>query len=190
MSSTTPLVSISCITYNQGKYLRQCLDGFLSQERDFDIEILLHDDASTDETPQIIQEYTTRYPDIIFPVIQKENQYSKGVRGMMPRFNFPRARGKYIALCEGDDWWLDTRKLQKQVDALESNPEYVLCFHPVVIMNESGVPEGKDTITIPQLYETLENLAEFGNYIHTPTVMFRNVIQDYPVHSIERFTHW
>lgn len=121
----TPLVSISCITYNHALYIRQCLDSFLMQKCDFSFEILIHDDASTDGTQEIIKEYQSKYPTIIFPLIQSENQYSKGVRGMMPRFNFPRARGKYIALCEGDDFWTDMNKLQEQVDFLENNSNYI-----------------------------------------------------------------
>lgn len=100
--------------------------GFLIQETDFPFEILIHDDASTDKTADIIREYELKYPHLIKPIYQKENQYSKGVGGMMATFNFPRARGKYIALCEGDDYWTDPEKLQKQVDFLEANPEYSL----------------------------------------------------------------
>lgn len=120
------LVSISCITYNHAPYIRQCLDGFLMQQCNFDYEILIHDDASTDGTQEIIREYQEKYPDIIKPLIQKENQWSKGIRSMNATFNFPRAQGKYIALCEGDDYWTDPYKLQKQVDFLEANPYYSL----------------------------------------------------------------
>lgn len=123
MNCMQPLVSISCTTFNHAAYIGQCLDGFLMQKTSFQFEILIHDDASTDATQQIIEAYATKYPEIIFPMFQKENQYSRGVRGMMYRFNFPRCRGKYIALCEGDDYWTDPLKLQKQIDLLESRPE-------------------------------------------------------------------
>lgn len=122
----TPLVSISCITYNHAPYIRQCLNGFLMQECDFDFEVLIHDDASTDGTSEIIREYQEKYPNIIKPIIQTENQWSKGVRGINIKFNFSRAKGKYIAMCEGDDYWTDPLKLQKQVDFLEENAEYGL----------------------------------------------------------------
>src|SRR5690606_1543694 len=102
-----PLVSVSCITYNHSSYIRQCLDGFVMQKCDFAFEVLIHDDASTDDTQEIIKEYQAKYPEIIKAVLQKENQYSKGIRGISPRFNFPRAQGKYIAMCEGDDYWTD-----------------------------------------------------------------------------------
>jgi glycosyltransferase involved in cell wall biosynthesis len=171
-----PLVSISCITYNHAPFIRECLDGFLMQQTNFPFEILIHDDASTDGTKEIIEEYTVRYPNLIFPIFQTENQYSKGVRGMMPKFNFPRARGKYIALCEGDDYWTDPLKLQKQVDYLEANPEYSICFHPVQVLN-NGVFE-KDELRKVGETTTINDLAK-GNYIHTPSVVFRNGLFDH-----------
>lgn len=125
---TTPIVSISCITYNHAPYIRKCLEGFLMQKTTFPIEVLIHDDASTDGTEEIIREYEAKYPDIIKPLYETENQWVKGKRGSRV-FNFPRARGKYIALCEGDDYWTDPLKLQKQVDFLEKNTDYVLTCH-------------------------------------------------------------
>lgn len=130
------LVSISCTTFNQAPFIRECLDSFLMQKTSFAYEIIIHDDASTDGTKEIIEEYVIKYSDIIFPIYQKENQYSKEVRGMMVKFNFPRCRGKYIALCEGDDYWTDPYKLQKQVDFLETNPDYVMCTHVSEEKNE------------------------------------------------------
>ncbi len=125
---TVPLVSISCITYNHEKYIRDAIEGFLMQKTTFPIEILIHDDASTDGTEEIIREYEVKYPHIIKPLYEVENQWVKGRRGSAT-FNFPRARGKYIALCEGDDYWTDPLKLQKQVEFLEENLEYSLIFH-------------------------------------------------------------
>ena len=122
-SSDVPLVSISCITYNHCKYIKDAIEGFLMQRTNFPIEILIHDDASTDGTTDIIREYEQKYPDIIKPIYEKENQWNKGRRGSLV-FNVPRAKGKYIAFCEGDDYWTDPYKLQKQVDFLEENPEY------------------------------------------------------------------
>ncbi len=118
-----PKVSICCVTYNQASYIKASLDSFLMQETNFDFEIIIHDDASTDGTSDIIREYEKKYPNIIKPQIQIENQWSKGVRGIFSRFTFPRSAGKYIALCEGDDYWTDPLKLQKQVDFLENNEE-------------------------------------------------------------------
>ena len=122
-----PLVSIDCTTYNHAPYIRQCLDGFLMQKTNFAFEILIHDDCSLDGTDHIIREYEQKYPDIIKPIYQIENQYSKGV-SISATFNYPRVKGKYIAWCEGDDYWTDPMKLQKQVDFLEANPEYGMCY--------------------------------------------------------------
>lgn len=124
-----PLVSICSITYNHAPYIRECLDGFLMQKTTFPFEIIIHDDCSTDGTDEIIREYAKKYPDIIKPIFEIENQYSKGVRGMFTKYCYPQAKGKYIALCEGDDYWTDPLKLQRQVDFLESHPDYSLCFH-------------------------------------------------------------
>lgn len=124
-----PLVSICCITYNHEHYIRQCLEGFLMQKTNFAFEILIHDDASTDGTANIIREYEEKYPTIIKPIYQTNNQYSKGV-SISATFNWPRAKGKYIAMCEGDDYWIDILKLQKQVDVLQKNPNINICSHP------------------------------------------------------------
>ena len=107
-------VSVCCITYNHLPYLRQCLDGLLMQKTTFDFEILLHDDASTDGTTDIVREYAAAYPDLIRPVIQTENQYSSKTRAIITTYLLPLAKGKYIALCEGDDYWTDPLKLQSK----------------------------------------------------------------------------
>lgn len=134
-----PLVSICCLAYNHEIFIRQSLDGFLMQKTNFSFEVLIHDDASPDKTADIIREYESKYPDIIKPIYQIENQYSKGV-GVTRQFQFPRAQGKYIALCEGDDYWTDPLKLQKQVDFLEANEDYGLVFTDVNILNQkSGI---------------------------------------------------
>lgn len=129
MKTGTPLVSICCITYNQAAYVRDALEGFLKQKTDFPFEVLIHDDASTDGTAEIIAEYVDRYPDCIKPVLQEVNQYSIGNIGVSGLFNFPRAKGKYIAMCEGDDYWTDEQKLQMQVGYMEEHPGCALCFH-------------------------------------------------------------
>lgn len=132
-----PLVSICCITYNHEPYIEDALEGFLIQQTDFPFEILIHDDASTDKTAGIIQEYVREYPNLIKPIYQTENQYSKGKK-INPEFNFVRARGDYIAICEGDDYWVDTKKLQKQIDYLTTNPDYVLTFTDARAFNLDG----------------------------------------------------
>lgn len=105
------------------------MDGFLMQQTDFPIEILIHDDCSTDGTTEIIKEYAAQYPDLIFPLYEEVNQYQQGKSTEIDFYNYRRARGKYIAYCEGDDYWTDSLKLQKQVDFMEANPNYSICFH-------------------------------------------------------------
>lgn len=122
------MVTVICLAYNHAKYIRDALEGFVSQRASFPFEVLVHDDASTDGTADIIRDYQSRYPEIIKPVFQKENQYSQGI-SISQTFLYPLLRGKYVALCEGDDYWTDPLKLQKQVDALESHPESDICSH-------------------------------------------------------------
>ena len=126
--SNVPLVSVQCLAYNHEKYVRQCLDGLVSQKTDFNYEVVIHDDASTDNTVSIIKEYETKYPDIILPIYEKENMYQKN-QAKMRQIITEHLTGKYIAFCECDDYWTSPTKLQKQVDFLESHPEYSMCFH-------------------------------------------------------------
>lgn len=128
-----PLVSILVLTYNHEKYIQQAIEGCLMQQTSFPFELIIHDDASTDNTAQIIQRYADQYPEVIVPIIQKENQYSKGVR-ITATILIPRARGKYIAFCEGDDYWTDSMKLRKQIDFLENHPEYSGSAHQSLVL--------------------------------------------------------
>ncbi len=128
-----PLVSIRCTVFNHEHYLRQCLDGFIMQKTNFRFEVIVHDDASTDGSAKIIEEYTQKYPDIIKPIYQKVNQFSLkkgGVRKAIDAAISPKS--KYIAQCEGDDYWTNPHKLQTQIDFLESHPDYALCFHNAI----------------------------------------------------------
>ncbi len=134
MNKETPMVSISCLAFNHENYIRKALDGFIMQKTSFGFEVLIHDDASTDRTAEIIAEYADEYPDIIKPVYQTENQWLKGKRGSAVH-NFPRAKGKYIALCEGDDYWTDPTKLQRQVDFLESHADYSMVAENALVVN-------------------------------------------------------
>ena len=135
-------VSICCITYNHKKYIEQTLKSFLEQDVDFKYEILIHDDASSDGTADIIRKYEKLYPDIIKPIYQTVNQYSIGITNVSQRYNFPRVRGKYVAICEGDDYWTDKYKLKKQVAILESDPNISLCFHAAkAISMDKSFPE-------------------------------------------------
>ncbi len=169
----TPRLSVACITYNAAKYIRQALDGFLMQKTDFPFEVLVHDDASTDGTAEIVREYAERRPDVIRAVFQKENQWSKGV-AVAPRFLWPLIRGEYVAMCEGDDYWTDPLKLQKQVDWLDAHPESSVCFHPVVVHFEDG--SRKDAV-YPMPKDSPDGFTFGGllkhNFIQTNSVVFR-----------------
>lgn len=178
MSCNEILVSVCCMTYNHVSFIRQCLDGFMMQKCSFNFEVLIHDDASTDGTQNIIQEYVTRYPDIIKPIYQKENQYSKGIDPNV-KYNFSRAKGKYIAMCEGDDYWTDPYKLQKQVDFLESHPDYVMCSHRFnqYIQNKNLLAEEKD-LTFQGADYDLKNLIGGKWLTQTLTVMYRRSALD------------
>lgn len=127
------MVSITCITYNHESYISDAIESFLMQKTDFNYEILIHDDASTDNTPVIIKNYQNKYPDLIKPIFQTENQYSQGID--VDEIVSKTAKGKYIAICEGDDYWTDQYKLQKQVGYMEMHPECSLCVHAAYIVN-------------------------------------------------------
>ena len=130
-------VSVVCITYNQGIYVDEMLKSIVNQKTNFEYEILIHDDASSDDTQKIIIEYANRYPQLVKPILQKENQYSRGINPNI-EYNYPRVRGKYIAYCEGDDFWKDPNKLQKQYDAMEKNCNCSLCVHDVQCIYQDG----------------------------------------------------
>ncbi len=170
-----PLVSVACITYNHEKYIEDAIEGFLVQETDFPFEILIHDDASTDNTANIVREYAEKYPNIIKPIFQKENQYSKGKK-IFPIVTHLCA-GDYIAICEGDDYWTDPKKLQTQVVFLEENPDYVITYTAVKAFDENGVIE---TYVGGALNDLSEKQLKRASPINTLTTCFRNVINEYP----------
>lgn len=137
-----PLVVIHCITYNHEQYICDALDGFVMQKTDFPFVAIVHDDASTDNTAEIIKDYAEKYPDIIFPIFETENQYSKknGSLTLIMNTACQATGAKYIAMCEGDDYWTDPLKLKKQVAFLEKNLEYSMCFHKVKVL-ENNLPK-------------------------------------------------
>lgn len=132
LNSEPVMVTIRCITFNQSCYIRDCLDGFVMQKTNFRFEAIVHDDASTDGNAEIIKEYGEKYPNIIKPILEKENQWSKH-DGSLGRIMNENTRGKYLAWCEGDDYWIDPLKLQKQVDFLEAHPDYSMCWSDAYI---------------------------------------------------------
>jgi len=180
-----PVVSICCITYNHEKYIEDAIRGFLIQETDFPFEIIIRDDASTDSTSNIIKKYQKQYPHIIKPIFEKENTYSKGI----PPFpiTFKQAQGKYIALCEGDDYWIDSKKLQIQIDFLEKNNDYVYTFHNVKIYDEIH-NKTIDNASLVNLYKIKKKSFDckdiiLGQFIsQTLSMVFRNI---FLLHNIE-----
>jgi len=176
-----PMVSVVMITYNHENYIEQAINGVLIQNCDFDIEFIIANDKSTDHTDQTINEIIdqTTIPDHI-----KMRYYNHpNNKGMMKNFiwSMEQAKGRYISLCEGDDYWTDPLKLQKQVDFLEGNPEYVVCCHNAKIINENGnlIQDKK----LPKLiqdrdYSSLE--LQKGAFLLTLTMVFRNVLEEYP----------
>lgn len=183
-----PVVSVICLAYNHERYIRKALEGFVAQETDFPFEVLVHDDASTDSTRSIIEEFAQEYPDIIVPVYQNENQYSKGVD---PGWDvlFPKTRGKYIAFCDGDDYWCDPLKLQLQLEQLEKHPDCSACTCVVQCINEDGTKRKGWYIakTIDGVQDGVVSQAHIGNAIGCTHLPFhissylipRKILQDF-----------
>lgn len=132
MNEASCMVSILCTAYNHEAYIAQALESFVSQKTDFDFEVLVNDDLSTDNTAQIIRSYAEKYPGIIKPIFQEKNLFSQG-KCIYTEVFFPICRGKYVAVCEGDDYWTDDTKLQRQVDFMEAHPDYSLCVHNTML---------------------------------------------------------
>lgn len=177
----SPLVSIHCLVYNHEPYLRQCLDGFVMQKANFKFEAIVHDDCSTDGSADIIREYAKRFPNIIKPIYEKENQYSKVGFSGINEIMFSQIKGEYIAFCEGDDCWIDPLKLQKQADILDQEPDLTLVytgFHNIDFQNN---------LIRRKYYEKLQTQSPSGdilgllfkkNYVMTVTAMYRKSLCD------------
>ena len=186
-----PLVSIVCTAYNHEPYIRDCLEGFVMQQTNFPFEVLINDDASTDHTADIIREYEAKYPDIIKPIYQTENQYSKGVR-INITYCYPRAQGKYIALCEGDDFWCDPHKLQIQFDFMESHPDYSMCGTGIYVLDH--IDHTYRPIAFPKIdfdgksTELSLKILSCEHPFRTPTIFFRKQVFIEAREDIERDT--
>lgn len=168
------MVSIRCYAYNHENYIAQCLEGFVMQKTTFRFEAIVHDDASTDGTAAIIREYAEKYPDIIKPIYETENQFSKH-DGSLGRIMKVHTHGKYIAYCEGDDYWIDPYKLQKQVNILESHPDVTMVYTAFQVVDDKSVPKEID------FYKKCMNKSHSGwafekllqrNFILTLTTVF------------------
>ncbi len=133
------VVSVFCITYNHEPYIRDAIEGFLDQKTNFVYEIIIHDDASTDNTAKIIREYELKYPNLIKGIFQDKNQYGKSDENKKYLFLYHQivknCKGKYVAVCDGDDFWIDSGKLQMQVDYMEQHPECMMTAHNEIVLD-------------------------------------------------------
>jgi glycosyltransferase involved in cell wall biosynthesis len=173
------MVSVLVTAYNHEKFIVETLEGILMQKTNFRVEIIINDDCSTDNTAAIIRKYETECPVLYKTFYQNENQYSQGKK---PWYDvlFPAVRGKYIALCEGDDYWIDETKLQQQVDFLEDNEAYVMCGHDAKTIDENG--KILNNSKLPDEYKKDATSEELicGYWVLTLSMCFRNVTKDLP----------
>ncbi|OBG34581.1 glycosyltransferase [Mycobacterium sp. E3198] len=165
-----PKVSVVSITYNQEPYIRQALDGFVAQKADFPVEIVVADDASTDATQAIVRQYADRYPQLFRPILRSENigAFANLTSALQA------ARGEYVALCEGDDFWDDPLKLSKQVAFLDQHPETTVCFHPVRVICDDGSKDSEHPPISWRADLSVEALIA-RNFIQTNSVVYRRL---------------
>ena len=169
------MVSVCMIAYNHERFIRQALDSVLNQKTNFKYEIIIHDDASPDNTADIIREYEKKYPNIIKAIYQKENQFSKN-GGILQNYIYPSVRGKYIAFCECDDFWIDEYKLQKQVDFLEKHPDIFSVAHryEVVDVNGNIVEYSHKGIKLDRYFTKRDVLKYKSGTLHPNSVIYRS----------------
>lgn len=190
MAKNNTLVAIRCITYNHARYIKQCLDGFVMQKTSFKFVAIVHDDCSNDGTVEILRGYAQKYPNIIKPIYEVENQWSKPGNPLRKIIGdaVDATEAKYVTICEGDDYWTDPYKLQKQVDFLEAHPEYdMVCTRFQHLYQESGIIEDVDLYNdiISEQTDGLELKHEHYMYSALPhpcTVMYRRgTMEDNPI---------
>lgn len=180
MHEEKPLVSVCCLAYNHEKYIRQCLQSIVSQQTDFPFEVIVHDDASTDGTRRIIEEFANSYPQVVKPIYETVNQYQNGrMRHIYCDIMYPRALGDYIAYCECDDFWSSTDKLQKQVDCFLKYPNIHMCVHSTQLVSENGnmlkgetFPQNKMNTGVYGSYSFMSKLTD-GRFFHTSSFLCR-----------------
>jgi hypothetical protein len=178
---TTPVVSIICTTFNHERYIETAIRGFLSQDTSHPFEIIIHDDASTDGTQSVIRQWQAQYPSIIRTILQTENQLSRGGRPF--DLLLSAARGAYIATCEGDDFWVDTTKLQRQVSFLEARSDYACSAHNHYLYTEAKLTVKTWLGSRRDLTLTQRELMGMRRLLWLPTLVFRRVITEMPVEA-------
>lgn len=172
-----PLVSVMCVAFNHERYISQALDGFLLQKTNFPFEVVIHDDASTDKTADIIRDYEEKYPKIIKPIYETENQYSKK-DNTLTKIVLSHLTGKYVAFCEGDDYWTNEDKLQMQVDFLESHPDYGFCCTDADIYDEKTNEYERAITKNKKNFLDFENAINSNGYFLNVTWVFKREIYD------------
>jgi len=165
---TLPLIHIKTMAYMHEKFIKECLDGILMQKTTFPVQLLIHDDASTDKTADILRECEGKYPGLIKVFYQKENTYTKPDRKERRAEFYSWRKGKYEAICEGDDYWTDPLKLQKQIDFLEKNPDYGMCYTKTLIYLQEYKKFDKKR-NLGRYFDTLEDLLTMQR-VQIPTM--------------------
>lgn len=164
-------VSICCVTYNQQEYIKEALDTFINQKTNFNYEIIVHDDASTDNTVNIIKQYSKKYPNLVIPILEKENQYKIKPNSIL-EICFKKAKGEYIALCDGDDGFIDRNKLEKQIEYMDANPNISLCTHDTKVVDATG-NFIENLSPYPNGIINIEMLLKDSKSMHTSSMLFR-----------------
>ena len=162
-----PIVSACLIVYNQVDFVKECIEGALKQQIDYSYEIVIGDDHSTDGTHEVCNAYAQKHPNLIRYYKREKNL------GMVSNWaeTIGNCEGKYIAICEGDDYWTDPHKLQTQFNYMESHPNCAFCFHKVKELDADGVHEDKLNVQHKEQFHLNDILNK--NYAHTPSIMFR-----------------
>ncbi|WP_161491466.1 glycosyltransferase [Vreelandella lionensis] len=167
-----------CATYNHVNFIEDAIKGFIAQKTDFPFEVIIHDDASTDGTQEVIKRYAEKYPDLIRPIYQKENQYSQNRKPL--DICLPLTKGRYVAICEGDDYWTDPKKLKIQFDYMERHPDCVVTHHNAFVFDSCGLVREsklpKDCIRSYKKDELLRNDC----FLLTLSMMFRKKFDKFP----------
>ena len=175
-----PELTVLILSYNHINYIEECLDAVLSQKTNFRVEIIIHDDASDDQTQKLLTVYQAKYPGLIRLILQEENQFSKNVNIYASLHQM--AQGSYIARCDGDDRWGDPYKLQQQIHFLKCHPEFVLCFHSTNSIDQNGVLLKEDELlkSADQDYSKAELRELRCRWIPLSSACYRNVIDEFP----------
>lgn len=190
--NNTYSVSVICNTYNHQKYIEKCINGIVNQKTSFKFKLIIHDDASTDSTPEIILKYQLMYPDIIFPILEKENMYSKGVK-ITKDIVLPLIETPYVAICEGDDYWCDDQKLETQYTYMNHHPNCGICVHDAIRINYFSHIQDLNSKEIFDADYSVEDVIRFKsgkfatNSIFIRTNLLKNIPEEF---SCKRFGDW